>query len=104
MRTIVILLMMVIIGIFTSQQGISGNLTAYQGGKVYNGWVDDNGHLVIMNNYGKSIMTGWLNKMGGISITDHRNDDVYQGRVSGFGNGTLNSFKGGNTLRIEVER
>jgi hypothetical protein len=104
MKTVIILLMVVIIGIFTSQQGISGNLTAYQGGKVYKGWVDDNGRLVVINNYGKPIMSGWVNKLGGITITDDRTDDFYQGRVSGFGNCTLNSFKGGNTLRIELER
>lgn len=104
MRTVVILLMVVIIGLFTSQQGISGNLTAYQGGKVYNGWIEDNGRVVIVNAYGKAIMTGWLNRMGGIEIYDIKNDDSYLGRVSGTGHCILNARRGGSTLRIELER
>ncbi len=104
MRTVVILLMVVIIGLFTSQQGISGNLTAYQGGKVYNGSVDDDGRVVIRNDYGKPIMSGWVNRMGGIEIYDHKNDDSYLGRVSGTGHCILNASKGGSTLRIELER
>ncbi len=104
MRTVIVLLMVVIIGLFTFQQGIAGSVTAYQGGKVYTGGVDDNGRVVIMNDYGKTILFGWVNKMGGITLTDNRTDDTYQGRVSGFGTCTLNSDKGGNTLRIELER
>jgi hypothetical protein len=104
MRPLVILLMAVVIGLLTSQQGISGNLTAYQGGKVYNGWVDDSGHVIIMNEYGKTIMSGHVNRMGGIQINDYKNDDTYQGRVRDTGNCTLNSYKGGLTLRLELER
>jgi hypothetical protein len=104
MRTLVILLMVVIIGLCTCQQGISGSVTAYQAGKVYNGWVDDKGKVVIMNNYGKPIMSGHVNRMGGIEIYDDKNDEIYQGRVSGFGKCYLNSRKGGPTLRLELER
>ena len=96
--------MVVIIGIVTSQQGISGNLTAYQGGKVYKGWVDDKGRVVILNDYGKAIMSGYVSRMGGIEINDYKNDETYQGRVSGMGHCILNSSKGGSTLRIELER
>lgn len=103
MRTLVILLMVVIIGLFTSQQGISGNITAFRGGKVYKGWIDDKGNIAIMNDYGKTIMAGHVNKTGGIEINDNRNDDMYQGRMSGFGTCTLNSGKGGPPLRIEPE-
>ncbi|MHB8068191.1 MAG: hypothetical protein ACYDIC_09855 [Desulfobaccales bacterium] len=104
MRTLVILLTVVIIGLFTSQPGISGGVTAYQGGKIYKGWVDDKGNVVIMNDYGKVVMAGHVNPLGGIRINDDKNDDTYEGRVRGSGNCILNSYKGGPTLRIELER
>lgn len=104
MRIVTVLSMVVIIGLVTSKPGISGSVTAYQGGKVYTGGVDDKGYVIIMNDYGRTILFGWVNKMGGITLTDNRTGDTYQGRVSGFGTCTLNSDKGGNTLRIELER
>jgi len=104
MRTLIILSMAVIIGLFASQQGISGLVTAYQGGKVYQGWIDDKGTVVIMNDRGKTIMNGHVNRMGGILIKDDKNDDIYEGRVSGFGKSRLNSQKGGPPLRLEFER
>jgi hypothetical protein len=104
MRILFILLTVVIIGLSTSQPGISGLVTAYQGGKVYQGWIDDKGTVVIMNDRGKTIMNGHVNRMGGISIRDDKNDDVYEGRVSGFGKASLTSSKGGSPLRLEFER
>lgn len=104
MKTLVILLMAVVIGLFASQPGISGLVTAFQGGKVYQGWVDDKGTVVIMNDQGKTIMNGHLNRMGGIMIRDDKNDDIYEGRVSGFGKSSLNSSKGGPPLRLEFQR
>jgi len=103
MRTLIILLMVVIIGLSSSGQGISGNITAYHGGKAYRGWIDDKGNVAIMNNNGKTIMAGHVNKTGGIEINDNKNDDMYQGRMSGFGNCILHSGKGGPPLRIESE-
>ena len=104
MRTLVIFLMVVIIGSCASEQGVAGLVTAYQGGKVYQGWVDDKGTVVIMNDQGKTIMNGQLNRMGGIMIRDDKNDDIYEGRVSGFGRSSLNSSKGGPPLRLEFQR
>jgi hypothetical protein len=103
MRTLVILLLAVIIGLFTSQQGVSGSVTVYQGGKVYTGWADDNGKVIIKNEWGKTVITGWFNKMGGIILYDDRTDDNYQGKVNSFGKCTLTSDKG-TFLRIEIER
>jgi len=96
--------MVVIIGLVTVQQGISGNVTVYQGGKVYQGWVDDKGHVIIYNNYGKAIMSGYVTKTGVIEISDDKNDDTYDGRVRGLGTCFLTSRKGGPTLQIEIER
>jgi hypothetical protein len=104
MKTMVMLLMAVMIGLGASQPGIAGSLTAYQGGKTYSGWVDDKGRVVITNAYGKPLMSGWLNKYGGITINDERTKNYYQGRVSGFGNCILHSNTGGPSLRLEIER
>ncbi len=104
MRTFFVLAMVVIIGLSASQPGISGLVTAYQAGKVYRGWIDDKGTVVIMNDQGKTIMNGHVNKTGGVLIKDDKNDDIYEGRVSGFGKSSLNSQKGGPTLRLEFER
>ncbi|MFZ5450489.1 MAG: hypothetical protein ACOZF2_01255 [Thermodesulfobacteriota bacterium] len=104
MRTLVILVMVFFIGLVTAQQGISGIVTAYQGGKEYHGWVDDNGRLIIQDQFGKSIMSGWVNRMGRIDIYDEKNDELYQGRVRPLGECLLNSRKGGPTLRIKMER
>jgi hypothetical protein len=57
-----------------------------------------------MNDQGKTIMNGQLNRMGGIMIRDDKNDDIYEGRVSGFGRSSLNSSKGGPPLRLEFQR
>lgn len=103
MRTVFILLVVVIIGIFTSQQGISGDAAVYQGGKVYYGWVDDKGNVVITNDSGRKIMSGYLTKTGGIQITDLRNSDFFEGRVSPMGKGSLLSSSGSN-IRIELDR
>jgi hypothetical protein len=79
-------------------------VTVIQGGKRFSGYKMDNGQIFVESDSGRTLMNGWINRMGAVSLYSTIRDDDYVGQVNPMGNGLLMSPKTGDTIRIEVQR
>lgn len=77
-------------------------VTVIQGSKRYAGYSMDNGRFFIENDNGKTIMDGWINRMGAVQLFTR--DDSFVGQLNPMGNALLMSPNTYDTIRIEVER